>query len=154
MEKTLVKIIAWIEILGGAVGILISTYSVLRYLGKPGHLSLISGVVDIVFVFSVFAGYMLYIDKKAGMVCSLLIQLIQIPQIFSNALIYLLFIGANVSVLVNSLGFRFGIFGGSMFKIYTNNSVPHFTIGINLIAVVLFVVLISCNVGSASEQAG
>ena len=94
-----------------------------------------------IFSFGIVAGVALIKKQKLGLFLSAVFQAIQIPTILTSVVSYNMFCGATFSVYRYETGFGSNFFFGSRYYFYLNSGMP-WLVGINVIALVLFVLLI------------
>lgn len=108
MSPTVRKLIAVLEIVGGLAGALAVTIEVAGKPAAPGGLLRASGLTTL-FLFTLFAGVMLWRDTRTGRVCSLLAQCFQLPKILAGDSAFLVSYGLDVSVLAISVPGNWGV---------------------------------------------
>jgi len=91
------KIIAVLEIIGGIFGFLIIAWVLVSMPFDPTALVL-APIVFLIYGLSLFAGIALLRDRRYGRTASIVVQCIQIPKIFSPALIFMFSFGFDVWV--------------------------------------------------------
>ncbi|KAA5821202.1 hypothetical protein FPF71_17005 [Algibacter amylolyticus] len=139
------KIISWIQLIGGITGIGLMAYLMLNTGELSGAILLIflSGLA--LFIFSIYAGKRLLCErtKKAGIILSVINQILQIIQfdISGNGLSYSSGIEFLVGIKNNMLSFDFGIIKSS-FNMSINTDSTDFEFIINFAAIILIIVLL------------
>jgi hypothetical protein len=89
------RIIAVLEIIGGISGFLMITWFLVITPFQPIAL-ILAPIVFLIYALSVFAGIALFRDRKYGRTTSIAVQFIQLPKIFSPALIFMFSFGFDV----------------------------------------------------------
>jgi len=144
------KLIAIIEIVGGAIGLFIIVPVIwgITSLLSSGTFSLaIAGSILIfvlgicLYILSVIAGVALWRNSRKGVTLSLIVQAVQIPSLVISGFIYSFISGLAMYLY---LDFQSGVwinFNISMFRIYLSSSNNGFVLGINVIALLAFIYL-------------
>jgi hypothetical protein len=91
------KIIAVLEIIGGLSGFLMTAWFLVLTPFDPMVL-ILAPIVFLIYGLSVFAGIALWRGRKYGRTASIVVQCLQIPKIFSPALIFIFSFGFDVWV--------------------------------------------------------
>jgi len=91
------KIIAVLEIIGGIFGFLIVIWVLASMPFDPTAL-ILAPIVFLIYGLSLFAGIALFRERKYGRTASIVVQCIQIPKIFSPALVFIFSFGFDVWV--------------------------------------------------------
>ena len=138
------KIISWLQIIGGVTGIWLVAYLMLRTetINGPILLILLTGLG--LFTYSIYSGKRLLTDegKTAGIILSIINQAIQLLKwsMFGYGLSYSS--GAEIVLGIQGLIFKFNLAViASNFKMAINSE-SEFFIKINVIAVFVLIVLI------------
>lgn len=141
MNKWLKGCLVLFQIGGGLLGI-----GLIGRVLLAGNLAPIAKIVNLafiaVFAFGVLAGVAIIKKPKLGLILSLVFQGIQIPVYLTPALSYVLSSGAFVHIFRHETGWgtRFALLG-SRFYFYINGGDPR-CVGVNIVALVLFIFLI------------
>ncbi len=141
MNKWLRAFLLLLQIGGGALGFVIIGRVLLEGNQTPATV-MFNAAFLVVFAFGILAGVALIMKPGLGLVLSLIFQGIQIPLFASPAVSYNMFSGGffNVYWHQNGWGADFG-FLTSLFHLYFDGVQPSF-LGVNILALVLFVLLI------------
>ena len=99
------------------------------------------GTFIVVFVFGILAGVALIKKPRLGLALSLIYQAIQIPIIISPVVAYTMFSGATFNVYWHKTGWGTNLLFGGRYYFYINSAEP-WCAGVNILALVLFVLLI------------
>lgn len=153
MKRVAVNFIAWVEILGGVFGVLLTIYAGIKGRSQigAGYVLLLAMFIGL-YAFTAMSGYWLLTGEKRGLRFSRIIQLIQIPQIFSSVFVWMFAAGLNTSVLISEKGISFNIFAGSRLELFIMRPGIEFVLGLNIAAVIFFVILISCRTDLPNNQ--
>jgi hypothetical protein len=147
MTKTWLRIISILEIVGGIFGIIILIW---WFLVSPFNIYslLIAPIPIAICIFSILAGYWLWIGNRFGRTASIIVQAIQLPKIFSSFVIFMFSFGFDVWVqfliLNNGLSnfgveFRFLAFNQLFFNV---ENAPT-GVGISITALIFLMMLIN-----------
>lgn len=140
MNKKLKVTVAIIQIVGGLVGIGIIGLAFLT-----DHVPLITAVIHttfmLIFTYGIVAGLVLITFERLGMILSAIFQAIQIPVIIGPTFSYCMFSGASFKIFKHITGFGFDFGFGSYYNFYINSGQQQL-LGINILALVLFILLI------------
>ncbi len=141
MNKWLRAFLLLLQIGGGVLGLLIIG-RVLLQAGQTPATVRFNATFLVVFAFGILAGVALIMKPGLGLVMSLIFQGIQIPLFASPAVSYNMFSGGffNVYWHENEWGANFTVLA-SRFHFYLNSEQSLF-LGVNILALVLFVLLI------------
>ena len=140
MNKLLKIIVSLVQIGGGLFGLGLIGRCFLRY--HPTQTAIIFHIIFIlVFSFGITAGLVLIIKPGLGLVLSAIFQAIQIPVVTGPSVVYILFSGACFNVYKHASGWGFKFLIGSHYSLYFNSGQP-WLMGINIFALVLFILLI------------
>jgi len=141
-----VKIISWLQIVGGILGLYSMTKIMLQTDAVNGPLLFILLFGLSLFIFSIYTGNttLRSQDKKRGIILMLINQILQLFQwcMFGYSLSY----SSGMNLLIGikgALSFVFDWEIGSTFSMSINSSDEQFYLKINLIAILLIIVLIS-----------
>jgi len=140
MNKSLKTIVLIIQIGGGLLGLGLIGRSILtEQLTQTAVIIHIAFIF--VFLFGIAAGVALIKRRKLGLWLSAVFQAIQIPIFIGSAAAYALVSGACLNLYRHATGFGFNFLFGSRyyFAIHSNES---WMVGINAIALVLFILLV------------
>ena len=138
-----IKIIGWIQIVGGVIGIGILGYSLLKTGQITGSVLLMLLIGLGLFIFSIYAGKQLLIKRtlKLGLILSIINQTLQIIQFNIAGYGFIYFSGAELSIgYKDNLSFDFDIIA-SGFIISINSESSEFALMVNVFAVILLIVL-------------
>jgi len=141
MNKLLKTFLVLFQIGGGLLGI-----GVIGRVLLAGNLTSIAVIINatfvIVFAFGILAGVALIKKPRLGLILSLIFQGMQIPILMTPAVSYILSSGAFLNVYWHETGWgtKFALLG-SRFYFYLNSGEPR-CVGVNLVALALFVLLI------------
>jgi hypothetical protein len=141
MNKWLKVLLVVLQIGGGLLGLGLIGRSL--WAGDFTSITLIiHGAFAILFVFGILAGVALITKPMLGLVMSLIFQGIQIPIIVSPVIAYNLLSGALFSIYWHETGWgsNWGILASRYY--FSINSGEPWYLGINILALVLFVLLI------------
>lgn len=140
MNKLLKIIVSLVQIGGGLFGL---GFIVLSFLNEQPTQMVIKFhiIFGCVFLFGVVAGLVLIIRPRTGLVLSALFQAVQIPFFIKSGIAYAMSSGACVNLYKHASGWGFNFFFGSRYSFSLNSERP-WLIGINIVALVLFVFLI------------
>lgn len=139
MNKLLKMIVLLVQIVGGLVGLgLIGRSFYKDQLTQTTQI--IHGIFAFLFLFGILAALTLTIKPRAGLVLSSIFQAIQIPVITKSGITYALSSGACFNLYKQASGWGFNFFFGSHYSFYLNSVKPPL-LGINIVALVLFVYL-------------
>lgn len=131
------RIIAVLEIIGGAVGVILT----LNSLNAASNFGLFMGVLMIgVYVFTGFAGWWLWKGYKKGYKSSAIIQAAQIPVFVSPIITYQFVAGATLRLLAGTGGSGFYFQLGSLWDLHILQDLG-VSIGINAVAIGSFFIL-------------
>ncbi len=140
MNKLLKIIVSLVQIVGGLLGLGLIGRCFLR--DQLTQTAIIFHVIFIlVFSFGIIASLALIIKPRPGLVLSAIFQAIQIPVVTGPSVVYILFSGACFNVYKYASGWGFKFLFGSHYSLYFNSGQP-WLVGINVFALVLFVLLI------------
>ncbi len=141
MNKWLRAFLLLLQIGGGVLGFVIIG-RVLLEAGQTPVTVMYNAAFLVVFAFGILAGVALITRPGLGLVLSLIFQGIQIPLFASPVVSYNMFSGGffNIYWYNNGWGTDFAILA-SRFYLYLNSQQPVF-LGVNILALVLFVLLI------------
>lgn len=151
MHKLFVLFIAWVEIIGGVIGVLITAYYLVRNYNNVTFVILLS-ISVVSYIIVLIAGYWLFRQTRRGLILSRIIQLFQIPNLISSLLIYDFIAGLDFSILAGIKGLRFTFYFGSRLDLFVLRPRVEFELGVNLIAVIFFVVLMSYRIHANAEK--
>ena len=137
------KIIAWIELLGGIAGA-IMTALVLPKLAAQSHVSTLRLLPWLAppFVLSLVAGVLLLRGGAVGEILSSINLALQVPVLATPFLSYFFNSGLALRMWIGPDGPGWFVFLGSQFHISFAPRVPGILIGVNAVAVTLLVWLI------------
>jgi len=152
MKKWL-KIISVFELVGGILGIVIVLIVLISSQTTRNDMPTII-LISAYFIYafalamyllSIIAALLLWQDKKAGYILSIIIQVIQIPHIETSTFFYNFVSGAQILI---SLGirpdggsFNFGGYIGSTLNISLYTPLNGVTIGLNILAIAVVILL-------------
>ena len=140
MKKSLKIIVSIIQIVGGLVGLGLIGRSLLTE--QTTHSIAIGQVVFILaFTFGIVAGVILIMRPKLGLWLSAVFQAMQIPILIGPTVAYALFSGVCFNLYRHATGFGFNFLFGSRYYLAIRSGEP-WMVGINALALVLFVLLI------------
>jgi hypothetical protein len=151
MNKYLKITVSLLQVLGGLLGIALICINFLS-----GQLTMIGVMFNfafvLVFAFGIMAGVVLIKKEKPGILLSMIFQAMQIPVLIGPKLSYILFTGACFNIYKHAMGFGFDFYFGSRYYFNINSGEPWLT-GINIVALVLFILLLRASMfGAASAQ--
>jgi hypothetical protein len=135
LERTLLKTIAAVEIVGGAMG----AFFVVRraYPANWAHTPLPIAA----FGFCVLAGALLWRDKPAGYPLTWVALVLQLPSVRTATVGYSFACGVGFRVLVGRHGLSWFAFWGSELHLTFAERAPHAVVGVNVVALAFGVVL-------------
>ncbi|MCK4257382.1 MAG: hypothetical protein KAX49_00295 [Halanaerobiales bacterium] len=141
------RIIAFHEMLGGVLGVLLFIFFVPFRSFFLGPVILIINIIMLsLYVLSFCAGFLMWKGKKSGILLSLIIQVFQIPQFIINGYTYLFICGSmlsiNIEYFTSHYGFNFNVHLGSLYHINLMSGQTSLLLGINVIALVIFMYLL------------
>ncbi len=140
MNRWLKNILILCQIGGGIVG-----FSLIGRALLEGQITQSSVLVHagffFIFSFGIVAGVALIKKQTLGLFLSAIFQAIQIPTILTSVVSYNMFCGATFSVYWHETGYGSNFFFGSRYHFYLNSGMP-WLLGINIIALILFFLLI------------
>jgi len=140
MNKLLKTVVLLAQIGGGLVGLgLIGRALLTEQLTEMALMIHVAFIL--VFLFGIVAGVVLIKKPKLGLLFSAVFQAMQIPIIVGPTLAYALFSGVSFNVYKHATGWGFNFLFGSRYSFSLNSGQPS-VLGINLVAVVLFVLLV------------
>ncbi len=140
MNKILKIIVSLVQIGGGLLGLGLIVLSFLD--GQPTQTVMKFHIIfGCVFLFGVVSGLALIIKPRLGLVLSALFQAVQIPFFIKSGIAYAMSCGACVNLYKHASGWGFNFFFGSRYSLSLNSEQP-WLIGVNIVALVLFVFLI------------
>ncbi|MGI4791875.1 MAG: hypothetical protein ACRYFS_23880 [Janthinobacterium lividum] len=136
--------VAALQVIGGLFGLFNLMFATVT--GTPGRFLFLLGFV--LFVASVWGGILLALDKRAGIIVSLIIQLLQVFQLTIDSVVYSFFCGIQLVGGFQSTDtgteFKMAYYWPSRFFVLTNPSPAslegNFT-GVNLVAVLAIICL-------------
>lgn len=145
------KIIAIYELLGGALGFLLTLWLMIATLlqlfqnnytqvQKVLLFTIITFALCI-YAFIAYAGYRLYTGQKDGLTYSIIVNLLQIPQFSFFGFTYLVTSGLELSLKLASAGLKMNAYIGSKWNIFINPG-DAFYIGVNVVALVIVCILL------------
>ncbi len=151
MNKYLKITVILLQVVGGLLGIALICGNFLS-----GQLTSIGVIFNfafvLVFAFGIMAGVVLIKKEKLGILLSIIFQAMQIPIFIGSKLSYVMFTGACFNIYKHATGYGFDFYFGSRYYFYINSGEP-WLIGINIVALVLFVLLIRESMfGAASAK--
>jgi len=138
-----VRIISFYEILAGAIGFVVTLIKLVNEYDKIKKPDLIVSIVLLVIcIITLYAGIMLSLKNKAGLMLSYLIQVAQIPVIMIKGLHYNFFIGLSLAIGKNQAGdFILQYFAGT--GLFYKIGMGRFEfLGINFLAAIIVLMLI------------
>lgn len=147
MKKTWLRIISVLEIVGGIFGLIMLLF---WFLTSPfnAYSLLLAPIPIAVSIFGLIAGYWLWTGHRFGRISSIIIQIIQIPKIFSSFVIVMFSFGFDlwVQFLVmpngfTNLGFEFRFLSNNQLFFNVNNAPTG--LGISITALIFLVMLIN-----------
>lgn len=140
MNKSLKLIVLIIQVGGGLLGLGLIGRSILtEQLTQTAVLIHIAFIF--VFLFGIAAGVALIKRRKLGLWLSAVFQAIQIPILIGPAAAYALVSGACINLYRHATGFGLNFLFGSRYYFSIHNG-ESWMVGINAIALVLFILLI------------
>jgi len=145
VNRVLIRTIAVLEIVGGLSGIVFILWSLTNYSLQPLSLAIALFIVGID-VYSLAAGIALWPGTSFGRTASIIIQIIQIPKIFSSTLIFTFSFGVDlwINLLLDerfsAVGFQTSFLASN--QLYLNVKTGQTGIGLSLTgATFLFILL-------------
>ena len=140
MNKLLNMIVLLVQIGGGLFGLSLIVPSF--FTGQlTQNTMIIHGIFAFIFSFGIIAGAVLFFKPGLGLVLSAIFQAIQIPVVTVSAVAYSLSSGACFNLYKHATGWGFNFFLGSHYSFYLKSGQP-WLLGINIVALVLFVYLV------------
>jgi len=140
MNKSLRTIVLVIQICGGLVGLGLIGRSMLTE-QTTQSIAIGQVVFVLVFTFGIVAGLALIMRPKLGLWLSAVFQAMQIPILIGPTAAYALFSGACFNLYRHATGFGFNFLFGSRYYFAIQSGEP-WMVGINALALVLFILLI------------
>ena len=137
------KVIGWLQVIGGITGLGLMAYLMLQTGAINGALLLIFLIGISLFCFSIYSGKRLVWDaqKKSGIILSIINQVIQIFQWSLSGYGFTYSSGAELAIGVQGFELKFNISAIiSSFKMSINSSEVFF-LKINIIAIIIIFVL-------------
>lgn len=154
MSKTLVRIIAALEMVGGVVGVGFVVWWLSAAPVKA--LTILLAPIPIgIYVFSLVAGVALWRGSPFGRRASIVVQLIQLPKIVSPQLIFMFSFGLDLWVHYlrtaefANLGFEFRLLAFN--QLFINAQGAPVGLGVSVIAPLFLLVLTRYKPGAASD---
>lgn len=149
--SSLRRVVAVLEIAGGIIGLCLVLISMAQMgiSGMPLSLALVLALMLLLFGLSVVAGLQLLRGRRIGYTLSIIVQILQLPAIVSEAIIYKVYALIRLIPFVQlregrdlniNLGFDFNVLGVG-FQIYLHNQVDGIILGLNVVPL-LYIVLI------------
>lgn len=135
------RLIAAIEILGGAVGALLFLRHAVRVMHAQPDIWLAVPLPIAAFGFCVVAGVLLWFDKPPGRILTLLALVLQVPSVRTATFGYSFNVGIGLRMLVASHRVSWFPFWGSELHLTLHEAAVKPTLGINLVAVAFCVIL-------------
>lgn len=147
------RVLSVYEVLGGVMGVGLIVYLVYNILPQLSgqEVTSVQAIILIIillfalggYILSFLAGLFLWKSSKHGIILSLISQGMQIPQFIILGLSYMFASGLKLAVLTDTKNIVFQGYLGSTFNItYYAGDTP-FLIGLNLVAVVIFIYLLT-----------
>lgn len=140
MNKLLKMVVLVAQIGGGLVGLGLIGRSLLTEQSNKITM-IIHAAFILVFLFGIVAGVILIKKPKLGLLLSAIFQAMQIPLTIGPTVSYALFSGACFNVYRHATGWGFNFLFGSRYYLCLNSGEP-WLVGINIVALVLFVLLV------------
>lgn len=135
------KVLAWYQIIGGIMGILVTIWLVAQLGQINGLILLILLFATSLYVFSIYCGRLLLTDKYlTGFKLTIINQVIQIPQFAMLGYAFWYVSGCMVTIGINvdhGFGFDFNFHIMSTYQISVATSETTFKLAINLFAIYL-----------------
>ncbi len=143
MNNKVIKAIAIIQIIGGALGILTSFLLIFIH-------PLLSIIILFLFLLSLVAGIFLLKDKKSGYLLTYIVQILQVPYVITNTITYSFVSGLQLVFFVNYssqiFGFNTRFWMGSYANIYLFDSPvsePFSALGFNVLPIIIVLYLVN-----------
>ena len=95
MNKALRRLIAGLEVIGGIGGLVILAKQLPTF-PLEIHVIVLAPVAICIFLLSLIAGLLLWRDHRAGRMASIIVQVIQLPKLFSPLLSFMFSFGFDV----------------------------------------------------------
>jgi hypothetical protein len=142
MHGKLVRVIAGLQVLGGALGLWLTSSTALAALPRVG-MAVMLGALGIPFLLSIEAGRRLWRRDRSGLGLSLAVQGLQVMSFSTTQFVYALVIGLQVTQWMPARGVEndLHIWIGSAFDIARIGASQPLGIGINFVALFAFVYL-------------
>jgi hypothetical protein len=140
------KLIAWLEILGGALGLVFFLAGILKGTVVPLGLLLLIGAL-VFFSLNVIAGVLLLRNNSIGQVLSILVQAIQIPHLTISTFILRILAGVNIIVgtgVLPTTGKPGAHFSPGVYWTFTVSPISNgqFFFGINILSLLALIYLV------------
>jgi hypothetical protein len=141
LARTIRVTIATIEILGGAMGALLFLRYALRVSGAHPEVWAAAPLPLAAFGFCVAAGVLLWLGKARSLVLALIALVLQVPVVRTPGFGYYFNCGIGLRILVGAHRVSWFPFWGSELHIMVPDAVARTTIGVNVVALALAVLL-------------
>jgi hypothetical protein len=139
------RLIAVLEIVGGAFGIVILAWELIAS-PADGYVLLLAPIAYGIYILSLVAGVLLWRDHRAGRMTSIIVQMIQLPKLVSPVLIFAFSFGFDLYPYVqfaegfSKVGADLKIF--AFYQLYVNMQDAPIGAGVSIPAAVFLIVLL------------
>jgi hypothetical protein len=140
MNKWLKNTVILFQVGGGLLGLGLIGRAILTEQLTQSSVVIHAGFFFI-FSFGIVAGISLIKNQNMGLLLSTIFQAIQIPTILTSTISYNMFSGAIFNIYRHETGYGSNFYFGSRYYFNLNSDTP-WLFGINVIALILFVLLI------------
>jgi hypothetical protein len=141
LSRTIRPTIAVIEILGGAMGAVLFLRYALRVSGAHPEVWAAAPLPVAAFGFCAVAGVLLWLGKAPSRVLTLVALMLQVPVVRTPGFGYYFNCGIGLRILVGAHRVSWFPFWGSELHIMVPDAVTRTTIGVNVVALALAVLL-------------
>jgi hypothetical protein len=144
MPKTLRRLIAGLELIGGTCGLVLLAKQ-LPYFRVDAHVIILAPIAISIFLMSLVAGALLWRGHRAGRIASIIVQMIQLPKLASPLLIFMFSFGFDfypyiaVARGVSNVEVDFKLL--AFYNLYLNRPGFPFAFGISIPAAVFLIML-------------
>jgi len=135
------KTIAAIEILGGAMGALLFLRHALRVMHAQPDVWRAVPLPLAAFGFCAVAGVLLWLDRPAGCLLTLVALAVQVPSIRTSTFGYSFNVGIGLRMLLSARGVSWFPFWGSELHLTLREAAVRPTLGVNLVALAFCVLV-------------
>ena len=140
ISNWIIRTILVLQIGGGFLGIFLTLQMLLQYDLSVQNL-IVYIIAALFFIFGIYSAMLLSERKSKGLDYSILYNLIQIPILSSPILSFEVHVGAYFGIIAQLTGFSFRPSLGSAYNFSILSPSDNFVIGINILALVIFLIL-------------